>query len=172
MTKKNGKLLLAVRMCDIYHLKLNLISSCQVSNPLFSIKSSTCRIRKSYLVILWSDLNLFAAADKLKSVGDIFSESLNFEDSWEFPTIESIENPSFEDLEFVEFGKFCELTWLFWLLAVAACKAAAAATAAAAAALWGKVTDIINGSAAKVILNTNNLYNWSFTLSNAPFVGQ
>ena len=113
-----------------------------------------------------------AAADKLKSVGDIFKESLNFDDSCEFPTIESMENPSFDDLEFVEFGKFCELTWLFGLwLAVAACKAAAAATAAAAAALWGKDTDIINGSAAKVILNTNNLFNWSFTLSNSPFVG-
>lgn len=68
-----------------------------------------------------------------------------------------MENPSFEDLElFVEFGKFCEMTWLFWLVAVAAAMAAAAATAAAAAALWGKVTDIMSGSAAKVILNTNN----------------
>lgn len=87
-----------------------------------------------------------AAADKLKSVGDIFKESLNLEaadSAPEFPTMESIENPIFL-VEFVEFA----VTLLCW----AAAMAAAAATAAAAA-LLGKVTDIIwGGSAAKVIL--------------------
>lgn len=36
---------------------------------------------RSSRVLLCSTLNLLAAADKLKSVGDIFSESLNFDDS-------------------------------------------------------------------------------------------
>jgi len=85
-----------------------------------------------------------AAADKLKSVGDIFKESRNFEaadSAPEFPTMESIENPIFL-VEFVEFALLC----------CAAAMAAAAATAAAAA-LLGKVTDIMwGGSVAKVIL--------------------
>ena len=49
-------------------------------------------------IVWWSDLNLLAAADKLKSVGDIFKESRNFEaadSAPEFPTMESIENPIF-----------------------------------------------------------------------------
>ena len=58
------------------------------------------------------------------------------------PTMESMEKPSL-DLE-AELETFAELE-----LAAAT---AAAATAAAAAALWGKVTDIMGGSAAKVIL--------------------
>jgi len=36
---------------------------------------------RSSRVLLCSILNLFADADKLKSVGDIFRESLNFDDS-------------------------------------------------------------------------------------------
>ena len=57
-------------------------------------------------IVWWSDLNLLAAADKLKSVGDIFKESRNFEaadSAPEFPTMESIENPIFL-VEFVEFA--------------------------------------------------------------------
>ena len=76
---------------------------------------------------------------KLRSVGLMFKESLESLD----PTIESMEKPNF-DLELAEFG--VELAWL-----AAAAAAAAATAAAAAAALWGKVTDIMGGSAARVI---------------------
>ena len=76
---------------------------------------------------------------KLRSVGLMFKESRESLD----PTMESIEKPNF-DLELAEFG--VELAWL-----AAAAAAAAATAAAAAAALWGKVTDIMGGSAARVI---------------------
>lgn len=57
--------------------------------------------------------------------------------------MESMLNPNLDLAELAEFGVE---------LALAAAAAAAAATAAAAAAaLWGKVTDIMGGSAARVI---------------------
>ena len=69
----------------------------------------------------------------------MFNESLNLEDS--LPTMESILNPSLLDLDCDELE-----------LELATAAAAAATAAAAAAALWGKVTDIMGSSAAKVIL--------------------
>ena len=74
----------------------------------------------------------------VRSVGLMFNESLNLEDS--LPTMESILNPSL-DLDCDELE-----------LELATAAAAAATAAAAAAALWGKVTDIMGSSAAKVIL--------------------
>ena len=77
----------------------------------------------------------------VRSVGLIFNESLNLEDS--LPTMESMLNPSL-DLDWDEFE-----------LELATAAAAAATAAAAAAALWGKGTDIMGSSAAKVILFYN-----------------
>ena len=98
------------------------------------------------LLDLDRDLDLWTTLLKLKSVGLILRESLSLEDSF-VPTIESIENPSF-DFEAAEWAELAEF---------AAATAAAAERAAAAAALWGKVTDIMGGSAARVIIINYNL---------------
>ena len=97
--------LLSFEKCQIaVQFKIFFWTKVSEKSQNFPIKSKKSNLVWS--IVWWSDLNLLAAADKLKSVGDIFKESRNFEaadSAPEFPTMESIENPIFL-VEFVEFA--------------------------------------------------------------------